>query len=52
MKLGVTPEINAICTMLIGVVATAVLAITFYQRKIEKQRLIDERNVYLEEEEE
>lgn len=52
VKLGVTPEINAICTMLIGVVATAVLITTWFQRKAEKQRLIDERNMYLEEEQE
>jgi putrescine transport system permease protein len=40
VRLGVTPEINAVCTILIGLVATGVLIASFVSRRreIERQR--------------
>lgn len=43
VRLGVTPEINAVCTVLIGVVATGVLIATYFARKREVRRAADER---------
>ncbi|MFC0193439.1 ABC transporter permease [Aureimonas pseudogalii] len=43
VRLGVTPEINAISTILIGVVAAGVVAASFVTRRQERQRLRDER---------
>lgn len=43
VRLGVTPEINAVCTVLIGVVATGVLAATHVARRREARRAADER---------
>ncbi|MET0259381.1 MAG: putrescine ABC transporter permease PotI, partial [Methylobacterium sp.] len=43
VRLGVTPEINAISTILIGVVAAGVVAASSVTRRQERQRLRDER---------
>ncbi|WP_185984857.1 ABC transporter permease [Aureimonas mangrovi] len=43
VRLGVTPEINAISTILIGVVATGVIAATLVTKRREVRRLRDER---------
>jgi putrescine transport system permease protein len=43
VRLGVTPEINAACTILIGLVATGVLIASIVNRRREIQRQADER---------
>jgi putrescine transport system permease protein len=43
VRLGVTPEINAVCTILIGIVATGVFAAALINRRRELQRQRDER---------
>lgn len=43
VRLGVTPEINAVCTILIGVVATGVLIASVLNKRREVQRLRDEQ---------
>ncbi|MCV0395295.1 MAG: ABC transporter permease subunit [Rhizobiaceae bacterium] len=43
VRLGVTPEINAICTILIGVVAVGVIAASLVNKRREVQRLRDEQ---------
>ena len=43
VRLGVTPEINAVCTILVGVVATAVLAASIFSRRQELRREREER---------
>lgn len=43
VRLGVTPEINAISTILIGIVATGVIAATLVTKSREVRRLRDER---------
>ena len=42
VRLGVTPEINAVCTILIGIVATGVFAAALINRRRELQRRRDE----------
>ncbi len=43
VRLGVTPEINAVCTILIGLVATGVLAAAIVGRRREQERQRAER---------
>lgn len=43
VRLGVTPEINAVCTILIGIVATGVIATSLINKRQERQRQLDER---------
>jgi putrescine transport system permease protein len=43
VRLGVTPEINAVSTILVGIVAVGVLLASYINRRQEKQRLIDEQ---------
>jgi putrescine transport system permease protein len=43
VRLGVTPEINAVCTILIGIVATGVMAAAIVNRRRELQRRRDEQ---------
>ena len=43
VRLGVTPEINAICTILIGIVATGVVAASIINKRREVQRVRDEQ---------
>jgi len=43
VRLGVTPEINAVCTILIGIVAVGVVAAALVNRRREMQRQRDER---------
>jgi putrescine transport system permease protein len=43
VRLGVTPEINAICTILIAIVATGVLIASVVNKSREVQRLRDEQ---------
>jgi putrescine transport system permease protein len=43
VRLGVTPEINAACTILIGLVATGVIIASIVNKRREVQRLRDER---------
>ena len=43
VRLGVTPEINAVCTILVGLVATAVLAASIFSRRQELRREREER---------
>ena len=43
VKLGVTPEINAVCTILIGVVATGVICASIMTKRREVQRQRDEQ---------
>ena len=43
VRLGVTPEINAVCTLLIAVVATGVLAASVVNKRREVLRLRDEQ---------
>mgnify|MGYP000864310100 CR=1 FL=1 len=43
VRLGVTPEINAVCTILIGIVATGVTAAAIINRRRELQRQRDEQ---------
>ncbi|OLP55132.1 putrescine ABC transporter permease PotI [Rhizobium rhizosphaerae] len=48
VRLGVTPEINAICTILIGIVACGVLIAALVTRRRELQRQRDERAAFAE----
>lgn len=43
VRLGVTPEINAVCTILVGLVATGVLVASLVTRRQEMQREREER---------
>jgi putrescine transport system permease protein len=43
VRLGVTPEINAACTLMIAVVATGVLAASIVNKRREVQRRRDEQ---------
>ncbi len=43
VRLGVTPEINAVCTILIGIVAVGVIAASVVNKRREVQRLRDEQ---------
>ncbi len=43
VRLGVTPEINAVCTILVGLVATGVLAASMVTRRQEMRREREER---------
>jgi len=43
VRLGVTPEINAACTLLIGVVALGVVAASIVNKRREVQRRLDEQ---------
>ncbi len=43
VRLGVTPEINAVCTILIGFVATGVLIASLLNKRREAQRMRDEQ---------
>ena len=43
VRLGVTPEINAVSTILVGLVASGVLLASFLNRRQEKQRLMDKQ---------
>lgn len=43
VRLGVTPEINAACTLLIGVVALGVVAASIANRRRENRRVLDEQ---------
>ena len=43
VRLGVTPEINAACTILIGIVATGVLVASVFNKRREAQRILDEQ---------
>lgn len=43
VRLGVTPEINAVCTILIGIVATGVLIASIVGRRRDTQRKLDEQ---------
>jgi putrescine transport system permease protein len=43
VRLGVTPEINAICTILIGLVSAGVLAAAIVSRRREQERQRAER---------
>lgn len=46
VRLGVTPEINAICTILIGIVAIGVLIASVVSRRREAQRVADEQAAF------
>lgn len=43
VRLGVTPEINAACTILIGIVALGVIAASIVNKRREVQRRLDEQ---------
>jgi putrescine transport system permease protein len=43
VRLGVTPEINAVCTILIGIVATGVIIASIVNKRREVQRQRDEQ---------
>ncbi len=43
VRLGVTPEINAICTILIGIIAVVVLAASILTKRQEAQRRMEEQ---------
>ncbi len=43
VRLGVTPEINAVCTVLIGVVATGVVVTSIFAKRQDARRKADER---------
>ncbi|MCP4009258.1 MAG: ABC transporter permease subunit [Proteobacteria bacterium] len=43
VRLGVTPEINAVSTILVGLVASGVLLASYLNRRQAKQRLADEQ---------
>jgi putrescine transport system permease protein len=43
VRLGVTPEINAVCTILVGLVATGVLTASLITRRQEMRREAEER---------
>jgi putrescine transport system permease protein len=46
VRLGVTPEINAICTILIAIVATGVIIASLVNKRREVQRLKDEQAAF------
>ncbi|MNY77113.1 putrescine transporter subunit: membrane component of ABC superfamily protein [compost metagenome] len=46
VRLGVTPEINAICTILIGIVAIGVIVASVVTKQREAQREKDERAAF------
>ncbi len=46
VRLGVTPEINAICTLMIAVVATGVLAASIFNKRAEVKRLREEQAAF------
>jgi putrescine transport system permease protein len=46
VRLGVTPEINAVCTILIGIVAIGVLIASVVSRRREIQRVKDEQAAF------
>jgi putrescine transport system permease protein len=43
VRLGVTPEINAVCTLLIAVVAVGIIIASIANKRREAQRMIDEQ---------
>ena len=43
VRLGVTPEINAVCTLLIGAVAIGVIIASLLNKSREVRRLRDEQ---------
>jgi len=43
VRLGVTPEINAVSTILVGLVASGVLLASYLSRRQEKQRQVDKQ---------
>jgi putrescine transport system permease protein len=43
VRLGVTPEINAVCTILIGIVTAGVLAAAIVNKRRDIQRQRDEQ---------
>ena len=43
VRLGVTPEINAVSTILVGLVASGVLLASYLNRRQEKQRQLDKQ---------
>jgi putrescine transport system permease protein len=43
VRLGVTPEINAVCTLLIAIVAVGVICASVVTKRREVQRARDER---------
>ncbi len=44
VRLGITPEINAACTILIAAIAVGVISASIVQKRRETQRIIDEQN--------
>jgi putrescine transport system permease protein len=44
VRLGVTPEINAICTLMIAVITVGVIATSIINKRREVQRVLDEQN--------
>ena len=46
VRLGVTPEINAVCTILIGIVAVGVIAASLVNKRREVQRQRDEQAAF------
>ena len=46
VRLGVTPEINAICTILIAIVAIGVIAASIFNKRREVQRRRDEQAAF------
>ncbi|KXF78636.1 spermidine/putrescine ABC transporter permease [Paramesorhizobium deserti] len=46
VRLGVTPEINAICTILIAIVATGVIIASLINKRREVQRIRDEQAAF------
>ncbi|MGN6549638.1 MAG: ABC transporter permease subunit [Pararhizobium sp.] len=47
VRLGVTPEINAVCTILIALVTTGVIVASIVTKRREVQRLRDERAAFV-----
>ncbi|MDG9729663.1 ABC transporter permease [Ignatzschineria sp. RMDPL8A] len=43
-RLGVSPNINALSTIMIGIIATGVFLVTMINHRIEKNRYLDRRN--------
>jgi putrescine transport system permease protein len=43
VRLGVTPEINAVCTLLIAVVAVGIIIASVANKRREAQRIVDEQ---------
>jgi putrescine transport system permease protein len=46
VRLGVTPEINAVCTLLIGLVATGVIIASVVNKRRVVQRQRDEQAAF------